>query len=261
MRKTFVVGDIHGCLGTFERLLEEARFDVDRHRLWLVGDIVNRGPDSLGMLRRARQLHEEMGSRFRMVLGNHDLHLLAVADRASRQRPKDTFTEILTAPDRGGLLGWLRRRKLAHLQNGYLLVHAGILPTWTLDEIMVAARQLEKRLRKGNKSLSQRGASRSMAALTRIRMLDSRSRMSTYSGTPEEAPRTLKPWFKLWQRRHIPGEAPLTILFGHWAALGQRSGGKGPRHWISLDSGCVYGRDLSALRLPDGKLFTTPFRP
>ena len=262
MKKTFVIGDVHGCLDTFDRLLKRIKFDKKQHGLWLVGDILNRGPDSLGMLRRAIKLEKKLGERFRMVLGNHELHLLGVAAGARRLRGGDTLDEILNAPDRGELLAWLRNRHFAYAKNGYLLVHAGLLPHWSQKDALIAARKLEKRLRKGRhrKPFNPRRGSRSQQALTRVRMLDRRTRICNYTGTPEDAPKRLEPWYKSWVRQRNKNETPVTVVFGHWAALGQRQGGKGTRHWISLDSGCVHGRELTALRLTDGKLYREPAR-
>lgn len=252
MIRTFVIGDIHGCRKTFDRLLERCEFDPKSDRLWLVGDLVNRGPDSLRMLRRARKLHRKMGSRFRMVLGNHDIHLLARADGIRRPRAKDTLDELLAAPDAPELLAWLRRRKLAHFEDGYLMVHAGLLPEWDLKTSLKAASKLRKRLGSGKKLPNREP--RSLRILTRIRMVDPRRGLSTFSGPPEEAPSKLVSWFDAWSRAAAKTDDPITVLFGHWAALGQRSGGKKRRRWISLDSGCVYGRHLTALRLPDQKI-------
>lgn len=252
MKRTFVIGDIHGCRKTFDRLLDRCDFDAKSDRLWLVGDLVNRGPDSLRMLRRARKLHRKMGGRFRVVLGNHDLHLLARADGRRSARSKDTLDELLAAPDAPELLAWLRRRKLAHFQDGYLIVHAGLLPEWDVKTTLKAAGKIHRRLASTKKFPSREP--RSLRVLTRIRMVDPRRGLSTFSGPPEEAPRKLISWFDAWAKAGKKGDEPVKVLFGHWAALGQRSGGRKNRRWISLDSGCVYGRYLTALRLPDEKI-------
>lgn len=252
MKRTFVIGDVHGCRKTFDRLLKRCEFDTRTDRLWLVGDLVNRGPDSLAMLRRAYKLHRRMGSRFRMVLGNHDIHLLARADGIRGPRAKDTLDETLAAPDAPELLSWLRRRKVTHFEDGYLLVHAGLLPEWDLKTSLKAGAKLRKRLGSGKKLPNREP--RSLRILTRIRMVDPRRGLSTFSGPPEEAPKKLVSWFDAWEQGAARTDEPITVLFGHWAALGQRTGGKKRRRWISLDSGCVYGRHLTALRLPDEKI-------
>ncbi len=256
MSETFVVGDVHGCLDQFEALLKECQFRPKRDRLWLVGDIVNRGPASLAMLRRAVKLEQELGSRFAMVLGNHEIHLLKVALGLARQRRKDTLDAILEADDRKDLLRWLRHRPLAHSEGEFLMVHAGLLPHWSASDASSLARRLEVRLRKGEGKglLRRRHATRSLGVLTRIRMLDQQGKRSSFNGSPAEAPKALEPWFKQWVKGRSKTEARCTVLFGHWAALGQREGGKGRRRWISLDSGCVYGRQLSALRLSDRRI-------
>lgn len=254
MSKTFVVGDVHGCLHAFERLLERIEFNPKRHGLWLVGDIVNRGPDSLAMLRRAIKLERKMGERFRMVLGNHEMHLLGVAAGYRRLRAGDTLNEILDAADSNDLLAWLRKRPFAYWESGYLLVHAGLLPQWSRKRTKSIAQRLERQLRKrkGRQLLDPHKAHPMVDVFTRLRMLDRKTRSSGYSGSPENAPAGLEPWYESWVRRQRKAEKPTTVLFGHWAALGQRHGGHGTRKWISLDSGCVYGRSLSAVRLPKG---------
>ncbi len=257
MGKTYVVGDVHGCLDAFDTMLELVKFNRKKDRLWLVGDIVNRGPDSLGMLRRAIKLERKMGDRFQMVLGNHEIHLLKVDLGLTELRAKDTLDDILEADDRGQLLAWLRQRPLVHFEDGYLVTHAGLLPHWSLGEAIATARKLEKRLRKGKgrKLLRPRSSSRALDTFTKVRMLDKRARTSPFNGEPEAAPKGLEPWFKQWVSLRSKEEQRLTVCFGHWAALGQRTGGKGSRRWISLDGGCTYGRTLCAIQLPGGSLF------
>jgi bis(5'-nucleosyl)-tetraphosphatase (symmetrical) len=258
---TYAVGDIQGCHRALRRLLERASFDPAKDRLWLAGDLVNRGPDSLGVLRRVRDL----GERAAVVLGNHDLHLLAVASGAARVKRRDTFTDVLEAPDREELLAWLRHRRLMHQEDGYALVHAGLLPQWSVAQALELAREVERELREEPRSLfasmygdepaswseALRGAARHRVvinAMTRMRMLDRSSAMNlAYTGAPEKAPAGLVSWFD------APGRpsAATPIVCGHWAALGLVL----RPDLLALDSGCVWGGRLTAVRLEDRAVF------
>lgn len=261
---TYVIGDVHGCFETLQRLLRRCRFDAVTDRLWFVGDLVNRGPGSLAMLRWAVE-HEH---RLVAVLGNHDLHLLARAAGMGEPKRRDTLDEVLAAPDRDDLLAWLRRRPLLHRADRFTLVHAGLLPTWTDDQAEAVARETEEALRgpEGYKLLAaaeKKDAERwrkgldglvrsrvALAGFARLRTLTVEGRLCPdFSGPPEEAPRGCRPWYEL--RRP---EGAGTILFGHWAALGfRRLAGA-----VCLDSGCAWGRSLTALRLDDGEAFQEP---
>jgi bis(5'-nucleosyl)-tetraphosphatase (symmetrical) len=259
---TWVIGDVHGCSDTLSRLLERAEIDLERDRLILIGDLVNRGPRSLDVLRWARARARTMGPRFEAVLGNHDLHLLALARGVRQGRLSDTLDEILAAPDRVELLDWLRRRPLALLADGALIVHAGVEPSWTVEETLQRARALSTALQGPEADALLRRSARSsgrnddteltpslaerqrdLATLTRLRMLDARGRPDPYTGPPGEAPPGRTAWFDVPGRR----TAGTTVVFGHWAALGLYVADA----LYGIDSGCAWGRRLTALRLAD----------
>ncbi|MFO8152324.1 symmetrical bis(5'-nucleosyl)-tetraphosphatase [Thioalkalivibrio sp.] len=257
----YAIGDLQGCLGPFERLLERVSFEPSRDRLWLVGDLVNRGPQSGACLRRVRDL----GEAAVVVLGNHDLHLLATAAGFRSLRPKDTLKQVLDRADAAELLEWLACRPLIHHDPklGWTLVHAGIPPAWNLETAQREARRVEHVLRDsaarrtffeamyGNTpdrwSDTLDGVDRlryTVNAFTRMRFLQRNGALDfEESGPPEGAPARLSPWFG------VPGRltAGQPIVFGHWSALGYRHG----RDWLSLDSGCVWGRRLTMARIDD----------
>jgi bis(5'-nucleosyl)-tetraphosphatase (symmetrical) len=259
---TYAIGDIQGCYSTFRRLLDQIRFDPARDRLWLVGDLVNRGPQSLAVLRFVKKL----GTRATTVLGNHDLHLLVVAAGHARQHKGDTLKAILRAPDCDELLAWLRSRKMMHAAGRYALVHAGLLPQWSVAQALALAREVETALQSddsdeflrhmyGNQPDRWRDSLTGFDRLrvitnvmTRLRLCTAHGKMEfAHKGAPVDLPRGYLPWFKVPRRRH----RATTVIFGHWAALGlyRKSNVAG------LDTGCVWGRDLTAFRLADGKLF------
>ncbi len=254
---TLVVGDIQGCYAALRRLLDKCAFDPARDRLWLVGDLVNRGPHSLAVLRFVKGL----GPRAITVLGNHDLHLLVVAAGHVELRRDDTLDAILRAPDRDELIDWLRRRKLMHAEGGYALVHAGLLPQWTIAKALGLAREVEVTLQdpgcdeflrrmygdkpdRWNDDLA--GISRLRVitnVLTRLRICTPDGKMEfSHKGKPVRLPRGYAPWFSVPARR----SRGTCVIFGHWAALGLYT----EPDVISLDTGCVWGGSLSALRLP-----------
>ncbi len=260
---TYAFGDIQGCLTPLQTLLDRIRFDPASDRLWFTGDLVNRGPRSLEVLR----LLKSLDSRCVIVLGNHDLHLLAVHGSAARLREHDTLRAILDAPDSDALMDWLRRRPLLHREGEYLLVHAGILPQWSVDHALALAGEVEHALRSDeyrrllpfiyrNEETRWDDAMPSPArlgfvtnVLTRMRMCSSEGILDfSFKGPPEEAGTGLFPWFDL-PPRHPRTE---TVVFGHWSALGIRMDA---RH-IALDGGCVWGHTLACLRLEDRTLFT-----
>ena len=265
---TFAIGDIHGCFRTLQHLVKAIRFDPGRDRLWLVGDLVNRGPGSLEVLRWVRQL----GDRAVCVLGNHDLKLLArgLGIRSSLKNPQ--LGSILAAPDCRELLAWLRSRPLVHCEEGYVLVHAGLLPEWTVEEAIQLGGEIQQRLMgpgavellqvlsarelRGNKEKENvPGALRlatALRAMTQLRTLNPDAGMDlSFVGPPAEMPDTLIPWFSFPGRRN--GSA--TVVFGHWAALGLfRAPGI-----AGLDSNCVRGGRLTAMRLEDGRIFQQEF--
>ena len=261
----YAIGDIQGCWDALRRLLSRIAFDPSRDRLWLVGDLVNRGPQSVEVLRWARDL----GDRVVVVLGNHDLHLIGRALGATSARTVDTLGDVLAAPDRGELLAWLRTRPFAHREGRFLMVHAGLLPEWTAADAGAAARELEGVLRGPDdgatallarlhsKEVPRPGAERSdeerrelaLAALVRIRCVDPHTGVLAmrYKGPPDEAPDGLVAWYDLPARR----ERDLTVICGHWSALGLQV----RPDLLAIDTGCWMGRSLTAVRLEDGAVF------
>ena len=259
---TYAVGDIQGCCTEFRQLLERIRFDPVADKLWLVGDLVNRGPDSLGVLRLVKSL----GKSAITVLGNHDLHALAVAESAVEQHRSDTLHEILSAPDRDELLTWLRSQRLMHVEENWVLVHAGLLPSWTVAQAQRLAHEIEAALRGkhyhdffvrmyGNRpnhwqdDLTGHKRLRVITnALTRMRICTAEGEMEfKFKGEEKDIPEGYQAWF------NVPGRASAdaTIIFGHWSALGLRM----DQHIIALDTGCLWGGPLSAIRLEDRQLF------
>lgn len=260
---TYAIGDVQGCYDQLRTLLDALRFDPAADTLWLVGDLVNRGPKSLETLRFVQSL----GDRAVTVLGNHDLHLLVVAAGVRKPHRGDTVDEILNAPDREALLQWLRTRKLMHVEGGYAMVHAGLLPQWSIARADALAREVEASLAANDPGLFEHmygntpdewdealtGYDRLRViinAMTRVRLVDRNGRMEFSHKTGlKDAPAGYLPWFD------VPGRASAgtPIVCGHWAALGLML----KPDLLSLDSGCVWGRQLSALRLEDRRLFQT----
>lgn len=260
---TWVLGDIHGHFDTLQALWQRLDFDAERDRLWLVGDLVNRGPQSLEVLRWVRQKDRRLGQNMQVVLGNHDLHLLALHDGLQEPRPKDSdLLQILEAPDRPALMRWLRRRPLLHRDevagHAVAMVHAGLLPQWTLDDAETWARQLEARLArtKGTAALLVRrppdkpkalGRWHALEAMTRLRLMQEvGGEPCSFKGPPGAAPSGCIPWFQYPERKTV-GQR---VIFGHWAALGLHC----DDGVICIDSGCAWGKRLSAYRLDDGHL-------
>ena len=262
---TWVIGDIHGCWETLQRLLERIEWKPERDELWLVGDLVNRGPRSLEVLRWAHE-HSE---RLTVVLGNHDLHLLARAAGVTVAKEEDTLDKILAAPDRGELLGWLRRRPLVHRFAPFVMVHGGLMPVWNIELTCGLADAMEERLsgpedetfmgrlvdnRKKPWLPDLEGDERLVAAaavFTRMRMVgpDGRARLA-FNGSPDDAPEDWRPWFAT----SAVLRQGYGLLFGHWAQLGFHRA-----HDVAcLDSGCVYGGSLTAFRLADGRVVHEP---
>lgn len=262
---TYAIGDIHGCFRTLQALLERINFDPARDRIWLVGDLVNRGRHSLEVLRWAYSL----GERCTCVLGNHDLFLLAKARGIGKDRRNDTLGEILGAKDRFDLLDWLRSRPLLHMEGDYVLVHAGLHPCWTLAEAKLHAQEAEAALQGRsfvsllatirinnsivwNEHISGRVRTKLIInVLTRMRLCSPSGQLFfKFYGAADDVPEGYLPWFR------VPGcrEQEKTILFGHWSALGFLQ----ERNVICLDSGCVYGGGLTALRLEDREVFGQP---
>jgi bis(5'-nucleosyl)-tetraphosphatase (symmetrical) len=258
----WAIGDIQGCHEEFEELLQLIGFSADRDRLWLVGDLVNRGPGSLQVLRRVRTLSDNVAC----VFGNHDLHLLAVALAGARLRKRDTLDEILHATDRDALLEWLLHRPLVHYEplgegRGDLLLHAGVVPQWDLAHTLALAAEVEQALRREPRALlthmygdrpsrwrdSLTGSARLRVAinvLTRMRFCTRDGRIDlAHKGKPDSVEPPLMPWFQA-PRRIDPR---VRIVFGHWSALGfYRAGGL-----LGLDTGCVWGGPLTAVNLDE----------
>jgi len=259
---TYAIGDVQGCYSALQRLVEEVQFNPAEDRLWFVGDLVNRGPHSLTTLRFIKAL----GPSAQVVLGNHDLFLLAVAEHIIPLRNKDTVQDILAADDREELLGWLRLQPLHHHDGNHFMVHAGLLPQWTIEEAARLAQEAEAALREMDYakvlqalypsshlqwSPSLSGPMRwatIIKVLTRMRVCTPTGIMeSSFSGSPAQAPSGYVPWFQIPERRH----RGTTIVCGHWAALGLHIGDG----VLSIDSGCVWGRQLTAVRLDDRQIF------
>ncbi len=263
----YAIGDVQGCYDSLCALLERIGFDEGADRAWFAGDLVNRGPSSLAVLRFVRSL----GDRATTVLGNHDLHLLARAAGLSRPRQGDTLQPVFDAPDADELLSWLRFRPLLHESGGEAMVHAGLHPAWTLAEARRLAREVETALRGEGAAdvldaddgpaqvwradLAGGERLRSIVTImTRIRMCAADGALvPTFSGPPESAPTGTYPWFAHPERRR----RGVTMVFGHWAALGFRRGDD----YLALDSGCVWGGSLTAVRLDDGAVFQQPCAP
>lgn len=263
---TYAIGDLQGCFEPLQRLLDQLRFDPAADRLWFVGDLVNRGPESLATLRFVRNL----GSAAVAVLGNHDLHLLAIAEGFQTLKRGDTLAEILEAPDRAQLLDWLRRLPLLHRELGCTMVHAGLLPDWTIERAQALAHEVETALRaddyrvfladmygnapaRWDETLSGHDRLRVIVnAMTRLRACTAQGEMEfSHKGHPRELPAPWLPWYAVPGRRS-EGEP---ILFGHWSSLGLLHDAHNV--WC-LDGGCLWGRCLTALRLDDRRLFHVP---
>lgn len=258
----YLIGDLQGCNAPFQRLLEKIDFSPSRDTLYLLGDLVNRGPDSLAVLRSLSAL----GDAAQCLLGNHDLHLLALWQCVQEPGRKDTVKAVLQAPDREALLHWLRHRAMAIHRHGWLMVHAGVLPQWSVAQTMALAAEVERALRgpdvKGFLSTMYgnapgqwhdrlEGADRLRVivnALTRLRFCTPEGVMEFSSSEGAgNAPAGYLPWFE------VPGRATrgTPMAFGHWSTLViDAKPGTGLRHnTLPLDTGCVWGGCLSAARL------------
>lgn len=262
---TYAIGDIQGCFEALNLLLEKIRFDPSQDRVWLVGDLINRGPDSVEVLQWAKRL----GDRAVTVLGNHDLHFLAVAEGHVPPHRHDTLDELLAAPDRDELVDWLRCQRMIHAEGDWVLVHAGLLPQWTVEQALRLGGEVEAALSGDNyrdflkhmygnqpdhwdDSLSGVDRLRVITnAMSRLRVCSPTGVMDfKHKGSPETRPKGTLPWYD------VPGRksANANIVFGHWSALGLNVGS---RH-VALDTGCLWGGALSAMRLEDRQVFQTP---
>jgi len=260
----YAVGDVQGCYGSLRALLDKVGFDPSSDSLWLTGDLVNRGPQSLEVLRYVKSLPRAVA-----VLGNHDLHLLAVASGQAPAKKRDTFSELLAAPDRDDLLNWLRSRPLLHHDDklGFTMVHAGLLPQWDLASACRLAHEAEHYISHSDRNdlfthmygdtpdhwddaLGGWARIRIIInGMTRLRYCDASGRMDLRPKmAPGGQPAGLLPWFEVETRRH----AGLRIIFGHWSTLGlwHHAGN------IGLDSGCLWGGRLTAVRIDQTPYFT-----
>ena len=259
---TYAIGDVQGCFDELRALLTKVQF-AKRDRLWFVGDLVNRGPKSLDVLRFVRDL----GERAVVVLGNHDLHLVTQHEGFAKPRKDDTFTDVLEAPDRRELVDWLRARPLMHVEADHAMVHAGLLPQWSIARALGLAGEVQSAL----KARSYREFLASMYggkpdewrddlkgwdrlrvivnAMTRMRFCSPEGRMD-FQAKGAKAPKGYRPWFDLRSKEKQ------RLVFGHWSALGL----KVTERLAGLDSGCVWGGKLTALRLEDRTLHAVPCR-
>jgi bis(5'-nucleosyl)-tetraphosphatase (symmetrical) len=257
---TYAIGDVQGCFDELLALLERVGFNRAHDRLWFVGDLVNRGPKSLEVLRFVR----ELGDRAVVVLGNHDLHLITQHEGFEKKRKDDTFDDVLGAPDAKELVDWLRARPMMHAEGSWAMVHAGLLPQWSVSVAMTLAKEVETALRANSYRdfLANLYGSKperwddSLAGWDRLRVIVNamtRMRYCTPEGTMEfrntgpKAPMGYRPWYE--ERSDEQG-----IVFGHWSSAGLQL-----NHRIAgLDTGCVWGGPLTALRLEDRWLAQVP---
>jgi len=262
---TYAIGDIQGCYHAFQHLMQKTGFQPQVDQLWLVGDVINRGSGSLEMLRWIYR-HRDCVV---MVLGNHDLHALAVAEGYVPVHASDTLQDLLDAPDADALFGWLRMQPLVHRNDAYLMVHAGLLPQWSADDALLLGAEVQQALRGegyhdflsnmyGNQpavwNASLQGVDRLRLitnAMTRLRTCTAQGEMNfKFSGELQNIPSRYMPWFDVPGRR----SAGTTIVCGHWSALGlvQRV------DLYALDTGCLWGGKLTAMRLEDRAIFQVP---
>ena len=262
---TYAIGDIQGCFQPLQALLQQIDFDPQHDTLWFTGDLVNRGPQSLETLRYIKDL----GSAAITVLGNHDLHLLAVSEGHERfQHDSDTLNPILQAPDRDELLHWLRQQPLLHHdeQLQISMIHAGLPPQWDLQQARAVANEVENALRSddyldflnhmyGNLPDIWRDDLQGHERLrfivncfTRLRFCSTQGKLAlSAKGAPGTQPKGLLPWFQIDAR----ASRDATIIFGHWSTLGLHL----QDNVMSLDTGCLWGGELTALRLEDREVF------
>ena len=265
---TYVVGDVQGCYAELRSLLRDIDFSRRRDRLWFAGDLVNRGAGSLEVLR----LVADLGDGAVTVLGNHDLHLVATACGIRKLRRKDTFHDVLEAGDGDALIGWLRTRPLMHADRDHeaVMVHAGITPAWSIDDAMACAAELAQALHEpdfrrflshmyGNEPNAWEDSLAGFARLRYITNAFTRMRYCHADGRldfselrpPGEQDPSLTPWYSL--RRYDADR--VRIVFGHWATLQVRTPLSRDLHVRHVDSGCVWGGALTALRLEDDREF------
>ena len=256
----YAIGDIQGCFNELKQLIDKIEFSSDKDQLWFTGDLVNRGPDSLKTLRFVKSLGENAIS----VLGNHDLHMLAILYGFQQQRPKDTFDEIINASDKASLIQWITHLPLIHTDESInaALVHAGIYPDWSIEKATELAGEVESVLqseqlpdflqnmygnqpKKWNEELQGWERLRFITnCFTRMRYVhEDYSLDFKYNGEPGSQPKKLQPWLNFLNQKHLKQR----ILFGHWSTLGQSK----VDNVFALDSGCLWGGKLTALALDD----------
>lgn len=258
---TYVIGDIQGCLDALMALLNKVNFNLDKDRLWLVGDIINRGKKSLETFRYLYSIQDNLT----MVLGNHDLHLLAVYYANAKVKKSDTLETILNAPDKEKLIQWLQQRPLMYFEDNYTLVHAGLAPHWTIEKAQILNQEITLQLQNntiefmqnlyGNEALwceDLTGWARYRTIVnycTRMRYCfnDGRLNFQDKGELGTQDPKT-QPWFSLSNRQNTNTH----ILFGHWASLGFYQ----EKNITALDSGCVWGKKLTILCLEDLQIST-----
>jgi bis(5'-nucleosyl)-tetraphosphatase (symmetrical) len=261
---TYAIGDVQGCYDELRELLDRIGFDPGDDQLWFVGDLVNRGPKSLEVLRFVKDLAEGAVT----VLGDHDLHLVCRLEGFGRHRDTDTFGDVLAAADAEQLVGWLRTRPMMHVEGRYAMVHAGLLPQWTVERSAALGREVEAALaapnyrdflahlyggtpREWSDALNGWDRLRAIVnAMTRMRFC-TRAGAMELKATGAEPPPGYLPWFEARPERDEPA-----IVCGHWSTLGLRLSAR----LAALDSGCVWGGALSALRLEDRALAQVPCR-
>ena len=257
---TYAIGDVQGCFDELRQLLHQLHFEKRKDRLWFVGDLVNRGQKSLDVLRFVRDL----GERAIVVLGNHDLHLVTQHEGFERPRKDDTFQDVLQAPERKELVDWLRTRPMMHAEGRYAMVHAGLLPQWTIPKALSLGKEVERALAASDyrEFLKNMYGSQPdqwsdalagwdrlrviVNAMTRLRFCTPQGRME-FRAKGTKAPPGHAAWYELRNEKE-------SIVCGHWSALGLKLTDK----LVGLDTGCVWGGRLSALRLEDRALYQVP---
>jgi len=265
---TYAIGDIQGCYKELVNLLDAVSFDPGKDRLWRLGDLINRGPDSLKVM----ELVIALDSRTVTVLGNHDLHFLAIHYGGHSPVATDTFHDLLGAPNVGAVAEWFRRQRFFHANGalGYAMAHAGVPPGWSLQQAKARSRELMAVLQGDEYVSFFRGMygnfpdrlSTGLAGMdrwriltncfTRMRLIDREGRLNfSHKGAPADAPPGWRPWYE--SMTHVAGN--LRLLFGHWAAL---ENGTGREDIIALDTGCVWGRKLTAFCLETGEQTSVP---
>lgn len=265
---TYAIGDLQGCFLSFQDLLKKIQFNPVHDCLWFVGDLINRGSGSLDVMRWMLEHQSSVVT----VLGNHDLHTLVVAEGFVSAHRSDTIQSLLDAPDAPELLSWLRNQPLVHFEHGYLLVHAGLLPAWTVDQAMALGAEVQLALQAPNyceflqhmygndpkrwdDGLTGWDRLRVITnAMTRLRICSRDGEMEfKFKGELQNIPDGYQPWFELSHRASV--NTP--IVFGHWSALGLQH----KNNVYSLDTGCLWGGHLSAMRLEDRQIFQVPCHP